>query len=523
MEPEKPFACSLPDCGMTFTNEDHLHVHTKKHDMVLQLGIEQKAAFVADQTPTPTRFIRNCEEVGLFQDLQNVNPFDEGFKRAMEIKHGHSETPASSVADDGLHTPHMMFPIIDPGDCASYSTTNNHRNITISRSSSDESGAVKEYETTTISKLTNEVTTISRVVGKDVLDRVTTTDDVSIVRHEETARNRDGVNETSVSYTNNVIKFHSNVEIRKDGNLLNLEKTPVLRTYTDSVIKDNKDDRRLMPEKVPPIMSQKSLDFVVDSLTSECNADLDKDTNKCLKRNYNLVNKDKPKANLNEKNDNITEDYEVIIKLPNGRQVRMKGVEDDIERTIQKDTKEKLKKSIKNKANKYQRIANTAQIVPSILPVAGTLIPVTIVNPILQQAVPKIPIVPFSPAKSIPNYKTVKRKVDEKLNQSDNVDSTVNNVCDDRSDCIVIDDDDDKSKPSPKSVLESRSAASRRYRERLKESMRKQTEENRQLHELNQKLIAEKALLKLIITEHLKKCPVSDELRNIHEKLQRIQ
>lgn len=42
----------------------------------------------ADQTPTPTRFIRNCEEVGLFQDLQNVtvNPFDEGFKRAMETK-----------------------------------------------------------------------------------------------------------------------------------------------------------------------------------------------------------------------------------------------------------------------------------------------------------------------------------------------------------------------------------------------------------------------------------------------------
>jgi len=30
----------------------------------------------ADETPTPTRFIRNCEEVGLFQDLQNVNPFD---------------------------------------------------------------------------------------------------------------------------------------------------------------------------------------------------------------------------------------------------------------------------------------------------------------------------------------------------------------------------------------------------------------------------------------------------------------
>lgn len=46
VEPEKPFACTMPDCGMTFTNEDHLQLHTKKHDMMLQLGLEQKAAFV---------------------------------------------------------------------------------------------------------------------------------------------------------------------------------------------------------------------------------------------------------------------------------------------------------------------------------------------------------------------------------------------------------------------------------------------------------------------------------------------
>lgn len=45
-EPEKPFACDIMDCGMSFTNEDHLNVHRKKHDMVLQLGIEQKSAFV---------------------------------------------------------------------------------------------------------------------------------------------------------------------------------------------------------------------------------------------------------------------------------------------------------------------------------------------------------------------------------------------------------------------------------------------------------------------------------------------
>lgn len=37
---------------------------------------------LADQTPTPTRFIKYGEEVGLFQDLQNVNPFEEQFKKA---------------------------------------------------------------------------------------------------------------------------------------------------------------------------------------------------------------------------------------------------------------------------------------------------------------------------------------------------------------------------------------------------------------------------------------------------------
>lgn len=46
--------------------------------------IERLIYDVADQTPTPTRFFKNCEEVGLFQDLQ-VNPFEETFRRAVEI------------------------------------------------------------------------------------------------------------------------------------------------------------------------------------------------------------------------------------------------------------------------------------------------------------------------------------------------------------------------------------------------------------------------------------------------------
>lgn len=64
--------------------------------------------FFADQTPTPTRFIRNCEEVGLFQDLQNVNPFEETFRNAIELgKKGLLAVPTTS-SEDSLHTPHIL-------------------------------------------------------------------------------------------------------------------------------------------------------------------------------------------------------------------------------------------------------------------------------------------------------------------------------------------------------------------------------------------------------------------------------
>ncbi|KAK0162486.1 hypothetical protein PV327_006260 [Microctonus hyperodae] len=109
---EKPFACSSPGCNMSFTNEDHLMVHKKKHDMILNLeaGGNKNGAFVADQTPTPTRFIRNCEEVGLFQDLQNVNPFEETFRRAVESgKSGSLPDNELGINDDTLHTPHVFL------------------------------------------------------------------------------------------------------------------------------------------------------------------------------------------------------------------------------------------------------------------------------------------------------------------------------------------------------------------------------------------------------------------------------
>lgn len=48
---QKPFACGIDSCGMSFTNEDHLNVHKKKHDMVLNFGFNpaKNTTFLGEQ------------------------------------------------------------------------------------------------------------------------------------------------------------------------------------------------------------------------------------------------------------------------------------------------------------------------------------------------------------------------------------------------------------------------------------------------------------------------------------------
>ncbi|XP_072349709.1 cyclic AMP-dependent transcription factor ATF-7-like [Scyliorhinus torazame] len=82
MGDDRPFVCSAPGCGQRFTNEDHLAVHRHKHEMTLKFGPARDGVIVADQTPTPTRFLKNCEEVGLFNEL--ASPFEQEFKKADE-------------------------------------------------------------------------------------------------------------------------------------------------------------------------------------------------------------------------------------------------------------------------------------------------------------------------------------------------------------------------------------------------------------------------------------------------------
>ncbi|XP_049283639.1 cyclic AMP-dependent transcription factor ATF-2 [Anopheles funestus] len=127
---KEEFQCKIDGCKQSFTTELHCNVHTKKHDLSLNLEMPQKGPGVifADQTPTPTRLIGKCEEVGLFEDLQKVNPFDETFRRAVESggSSGSSltgdQTPLATThtvpccrAAEGetLHTPHIFPSGID--------------------------------------------------------------------------------------------------------------------------------------------------------------------------------------------------------------------------------------------------------------------------------------------------------------------------------------------------------------------------------------------------------------------------
>nr|XP_043880681.1 cyclic AMP-dependent transcription factor ATF-7b isoform X3 [Solea senegalensis] len=83
MGDDRPFVCNVPGCGQRFTNEDHLSVHKHKHEMTLIFGpARTDSVIIADQTPTPTRFLKNCEEVGLFNEL--ATSFEQEFNKAQE-------------------------------------------------------------------------------------------------------------------------------------------------------------------------------------------------------------------------------------------------------------------------------------------------------------------------------------------------------------------------------------------------------------------------------------------------------
>ncbi|KAM6928091.1 cyclic AMP-dependent transcription factor ATF-7b isoform 2-T2 [Xenentodon cancila] len=108
MGDDRPFVCTAPGCGQRFTNEDHLSVHKHKHEMTLKFGpARTDSVIIADQTPTPTRFLKNCEEVGLFNEL--ASSFEQEFCKTQEEeqrpKHSATSLQTPSEAKDEDESP----------------------------------------------------------------------------------------------------------------------------------------------------------------------------------------------------------------------------------------------------------------------------------------------------------------------------------------------------------------------------------------------------------------------------------
>uniref|UniRef100_A0A8C2TMQ9 C2H2-type domain-containing protein n=1 Tax=Coturnix japonica TaxID=93934 RepID=A0A8C2TMQ9_COTJA len=82
LEQERPFVCSAPGCSQRFPTEDHLMIHRHKHEMTLKFPSIKTDNMLSDQTPTPTRFLKNCEEVGLFNDIDCS--LEHEFRKAQE-------------------------------------------------------------------------------------------------------------------------------------------------------------------------------------------------------------------------------------------------------------------------------------------------------------------------------------------------------------------------------------------------------------------------------------------------------
>uniref|UniRef100_A0A3B5L1X6 C2H2-type domain-containing protein n=1 Tax=Xiphophorus couchianus TaxID=32473 RepID=A0A3B5L1X6_9TELE len=67
---DRPYVCGAPGCSQRFQLEEHLFIHRHKHEMTLKFPPIKTDISFSDQTPTPTRFLQNCEEVGLFKEIE---------------------------------------------------------------------------------------------------------------------------------------------------------------------------------------------------------------------------------------------------------------------------------------------------------------------------------------------------------------------------------------------------------------------------------------------------------------------
>ncbi|CAF99411.1 unnamed protein product [Tetraodon nigroviridis] len=95
---DRPYVCGAPGCSQHFQTEEHLLIHRHKHEMSLKFSSIKTDAAFTDQTPTPTRFLQNCEEVGLFKEIEEE--FLQEQEEEKNKEHAHPQPQ--------LHHPHTL-------------------------------------------------------------------------------------------------------------------------------------------------------------------------------------------------------------------------------------------------------------------------------------------------------------------------------------------------------------------------------------------------------------------------------
>ncbi|MGH0161435.1 UNVERIFIED_CONTAM: hypothetical protein FKN15_064023 [Acipenser sinensis] len=96
LEQERPFVCNAPGCS--------------QYDWCLALGFHcWKPEDWSDQTPTPTRFLKNCEEVGIFNELDCS--IEQEFRKAQEEEDNKRNISMHGSAGPSSHQPpHTRMP-----------------------------------------------------------------------------------------------------------------------------------------------------------------------------------------------------------------------------------------------------------------------------------------------------------------------------------------------------------------------------------------------------------------------------
>ncbi|KAF1387814.1 hypothetical protein PFLUV_G00083840 [Perca fluviatilis] len=98
---ERPYVCNAPGCSQRFPTEDHLMIHRHKHEMTLKFPSIKNDNMLSDQTPTPTRFLKNCEEVGLFSELDCS--IEQEFCKAQEEEDSKQSISLHGQTGQGQH------------------------------------------------------------------------------------------------------------------------------------------------------------------------------------------------------------------------------------------------------------------------------------------------------------------------------------------------------------------------------------------------------------------------------------